>query len=78
VLGVGSALIIGVSGSPRIGGNTDIILQEALVAAKGEGAEVGLIHICDYRLEPCSACGACFGTKKCVIDDDSEKIYRAG
>jgi multimeric flavodoxin WrbA len=68
--------IIGVSGSPRIGGNTDIILQEALAAAKEEGAEVGLIRISDYRLEPCSACRACFSVKKCVIDDDCEKIYK--
>ena len=68
--------IIGVSGSPRAGGNTDIILSKALAAAKEEGAEVGLIRISDYRLEPCSACQTCFANKKCVIDDDCEKIYK--
>jgi len=68
--------IIGISGSPRAGGNTDIILSEALAAAKEEGAEVSLIRISDYRLEPCSACRACFTNKKCVINDDCEKIYR--
>ena len=68
--------IIGVSGSPRVGGNTDIILSEALAAAKEEGAEVRLIRISDYSLEPCSACQACFTSKKCVIDDDCEKIYQ--
>lgn len=68
--------IIGISGSPRAGGNTDIILSEALAAAKEEGAEVGLIRISDYSLEPCSACQACFTNKKCVIDDDCEKIYQ--
>lgn len=31
-------LILGISGSPRVGGNTDMILQEALTAAKKEGA----------------------------------------
>lgn len=67
--------IIGISGSPRAGGNTDIILSEALAAAKEEGAEVSLVRISDYRLEPCSACRACFTSKRCVIDDDCEKIY---
>jgi len=68
--------IIGVSGSPRVGGNTDMILKEALMAAEEEGVEVGLIRICDYRLEPCNACSDCFNTKKCVIGDDCEKLYR--
>ena len=68
-------LIIGLSGSPRVGGNTDIILEEALAAAKGEGAEVKLIRISDYRIQPCNGCMACFGTKKCVIDDEGETLY---
>jgi multimeric flavodoxin WrbA len=68
--------IIGISGSPRAGGNTDIILSEALASAKEEGAEVSLVRISDYRLEPCSACQACFTSRRCVIDDDCEKIYR--
>ena len=67
--------VVGVSGSPRTGGNTDIMLSEALAAAKEEGAEVSLIRISDYRLEPCSACRVCFSSKKCIIDDDYEKIY---
>jgi len=70
-------LIIGLSGSPRAGGNTDMILQEALAAAKAEGAEVKLIRISDYHIEPCNGCMACFGTKKCVTDDDGENLYQA-
>ena len=69
-------LIIGLSGSPRVGGNTDIILEEALAAAKGEGAEVKLIRISDYHIQPCNGCMACFGTKKCVIDDEGETLYQ--
>ena len=69
-------LIIGLSGSPRVGGNTDMILQEALEAAKGEGAEVELIRISDYRIQPCNGCMACFSTKKCVADDDGENLYQ--
>ncbi len=69
-------LIIGLSGSPRVGGNTDMILQEALTAAKTEGAEVKLIRISDYRLQPCTGCMACFSAKKCITDDDGENLYQ--
>ncbi len=68
--------IVGISGSPRRGGNTDLILQEALAAAKVEGAEVDLIRISDFRLQPCNGCMACIVSKKCVIDDDVEKLYQ--
>jgi multimeric flavodoxin WrbA len=69
-------LVIGLSGSPRVGGNTDIILQEALSAAKAEGVEVKLIRISDYRIQPCNGCMACFSTKNCIADDDGENIYQ--
>ncbi len=70
-------LIIGLSGSPRVGGNTDMILQEALEAAKTEGADIKLIRISDYNIQPCNGCMGCFSAKKCVLDDDGEKLYQA-
>ena len=48
--------IVGISGSPRAGGNTDLILKEALAAAKAEGADVNLIRVSDYHLLPCNGC----------------------
>jgi multimeric flavodoxin WrbA len=68
-------LIVGVSGSPRVGGNTDLVLKVALDAAKAMGADVKLIRISDFTLSPCSGCMSCFGTKKCVNEDDIEKLY---
>jgi len=53
-----------------------MILQEALAAAKAEGAEVKLIRISDYRIQPCNGCMGCFSAKKCVIDDDGENLYK--
>jgi len=69
-------LVTGISGSPRVDGNTDTILREALTAAKDEGAEVQLIRLSDYRLEPCDACGTCHKTKNCAKEDDWEKLYQ--
>jgi len=68
--------ILGISGSPRLGGNTDMVITEALNAAKEEGAEVELIRISDYQLKPCTACGVCHETKKCSIKDDYETLYQ--
>lgn len=68
--------ILGISGSPRRGGNTEIIMNEALSAAAAEGAEVALIRLSDYQLTPCTACGTCFDTKQCTIQDDVETLYQ--
>ena len=32
--------VLGLFGSPRRGGNTEILLEEALKGAEGEGAEI--------------------------------------
>jgi len=69
--------ILGISGSPRVGGNTDWVVQESLNAASEEGATVKLLRICDCDLRPCDACQACFGTGRCAIGDDAEKVYQA-
>ncbi len=68
--------IVGISGSPRRGGNTEIILKEALGAAANAGAEVDFLCLSDYQLKPCTACGTCFETKQCTIQDDGEQLYQ--
>lgn len=68
--------ILGISGSPRRGGNTEIIINEALHAANTEGAQITFIRLSDYQLTPCTACRTCFKTKQCTIPDDAEKLYQ--
>jgi multimeric flavodoxin WrbA len=51
-------------------------MNEALSAAAAEGAEVTLIRLSDYQLTPCTACGTCFDTKQCAIQDDVETLYQ--
>jgi len=71
-----SMQILGISGSPREGGNTEIIINEALNVAQKEGAKTEFMRLSDYHLEPCVACGVCFKTKNCTIKDDHETIYQ--
>jgi len=67
--------ILGIFGSPRRGGNTDILLEETLKGAEKEGAEVNRIYLTDYAITPCKECHGCDRTGQCVILDDMQKIY---
>jgi len=67
--------VLGLFGSPRRGGNTDILLEEALKGAEMEGAEVERLHLTDFNIIPCRECLQCFNDGKCIILDDMQKIY---
>jgi len=67
--------VLGIFGSPRRGGNTDLLLAEALRGAAEEGARVEGIHLCDFLITPCRECLSCFHDGACVIEDDMRKIY---
>jgi len=67
--------VLGLYGSPRRGGNTELLLEEALKGAEKEGAEVARIYLSDFTITPCKECHGCDNTGNCVILDDMEKIY---
>lgn len=67
--------VLGLFGSPRRGGNTDILLEEALKGAEKEGAEVERLHLTDFNIIPCRECLQCSNDGKCIILDDMQKIY---
>jgi multimeric flavodoxin WrbA len=67
--------VLGLFGSPRRGGNTELLLEEALKGAEREGAEIERIYITDYTITPCKECHGCDQTGHCVILDDMQKIY---
>ena len=67
--------VLGLFGSPRRGGNTDLLLEEALKGAQAEGGEVEGLHLTDFSIIPCRECLQCFNEGKCIILDDMQKIY---
>lgn len=73
--------IVGISGSPRAKGNTEILVQEALIAASELGAKTELIALSGKKIKPCNGCGTCRTDKSkgiCTIkDDDVPRIYEA-
>jgi multimeric flavodoxin WrbA len=67
--------IVAFIGSPRKGGNSELLTKEALGVAEQEGAETEVIRLVEYDLKPCDACMTCRKTKKCRIDDDGGKLF---
>ncbi|MGN0585563.1 MAG: flavodoxin family protein [Ruminococcus sp.] len=68
--------IIILSGSPRKGGNTDLLVQ-AFAEGAGRNNEVEIISVTDYKVNPCTGCNSCFerSGNKCFQNDDMTKIY---
>jgi multimeric flavodoxin WrbA len=67
--------VLGIFGSPRRGGNTELLLEEALRGAEKEGAKVERLFLSNFTITPCQECHGCDATGKCVILDDMQKIY---
>lgn len=67
--------VLGLFGSPRKGGNTDLLLEEALKGAEAEGAEIERLRISDFDIMPCRECLACYGKGECIVIDGMHKIY---
>lgn len=66
--------IIGISGSPRLKGNTNYLINKSLEVAKELGAETELIKLGNAKISPCTACNKCKKTGKCSIEDDMVEI----
>jgi multimeric flavodoxin WrbA len=68
--------LLGISGSPRRGGNTDRLLNEAISGAAGTGAQIKHIVLADLDIAPCSHCDGCVQTGgRCVFEDDMQQIH---
>ncbi len=67
--------VLGIMGSPRIKGNTDLLLDEALKGAQSQQAEVEKIIVDKLKITPCREYYGCLKDGNCVIRDDMDDIY---
>ena len=67
--------VLGIMGSPRIKGNTDLLLEEALKGAQSQGAEIEKIVVDKLKIAPCKEYYGCLRDGDCVIRDDMDGIY---
>lgn len=71
--------IVAFNGSPRKGGNTELMIQEVFKPLKEAGIECELVQIGGKSLRGCSSCYSCFKNKngKCIIKTDAMNEYIA-
>ena len=67
--------IVVFSGSPRKGGNTDLMADAFLTGASSQRAKVEKIRLIELKYSPCIECGGCDETGVCILKDDLTDIY---
>ena len=67
--------VLGIAGSPRRDGNTDLLLRQAILGAQGQKAETKIVTLSELSIAPCRHCDGCLKTGKCVIDDDMQWLH---
>lgn len=70
--------ILAVIGSPRRGGNTEVMVEEILQGAVNNGHSFETLRLYDYEILPCLDCRGCKraeGGYRCVLTDGMNEIY---
>jgi len=58
-----------INGSPRVGGNTSIALDEMVKVFEAEGVDAEVVQVGNKEIRGCIACGSCKKNGKCVFND---------
>lgn len=69
--------VLGIVGSPRRGGNTDILVARVLDGARAAGASAETVYLGGLTIRECDGCHACWQGCDCPKRDDMNEIYRA-
>jgi len=69
--------VLAFAGSPRKGGNSDVLLDAFLDGCTRAGAEIVRYRLFDHTIQPCIGCGGCDQTGVCVVKDDMHLFYDA-
>jgi multimeric flavodoxin WrbA len=69
--------IIAFNGSPRPGGNTEILMNEALKPLRAMGHDIRVYTLNTMTIKPCQDCGGCATTGVCIQKDEMTGIFDA-
>lgn len=67
--------VLAIAGSPRRGGNTDLLLEQVLKGIRSNEVIVNKLVACDLNVEPCTGCNSCWKAGDCRIKDEVQEIY---
>ena len=68
--------VLGISGTPRKGGNSEILLTAALEPFNNAKWDITKILLSEKNIGMCRGCDYCCKHNKCIINDDMDEIYR--
>lgn len=69
-------VVLGVSGSPRVGGATSRLVRSALLGAEEvPGVRTVFVSLATLRVAGCDRCAECIAAGGCLIDDDMGTLY---
>jgi multimeric flavodoxin WrbA len=69
-------VVLGVSGSPRVGGATSRLVRSALLGAREvAGVRTVFVSLATLRVAGCDRCADCIAVGGCLIDDDMARLY---
>ena len=64
-------------GSPRVGGNTDIITGRIVDGARDAGFETETVALRKLKIHPCTGCESCWKKgEPCVFKDDMIGLFK--
>ena len=68
--------VLGIGGSPRKGGNSDMLLKRLLKGAGDKDVATEEIQLRDYQFQSCIGCERCRKDKRCTgLQDGMQLIY---
>jgi len=67
--------VLGLVCSPRLNGNTEILVQKVLSSIQEQGVDTEMIHVAKKHILPCDGCGSCRKDSKCCVNDNMQEIY---
>jgi len=75
--------VLALSTSPRHGGNTDLLIDQAIKGVRDAWADQGKaethtlekVQVADLHIHPCTQCDYCLAHRACHIQDDMQGLY---
>jgi len=74
---VNTMQVVGFVGSPRKGGNTQLLVERVLSGASSKGAQTSIYFLNELNIRGCQACNYCKEHGECRQQDDMVQLYKA-
>jgi multimeric flavodoxin WrbA len=66
--------VLVLSGSPRKGGNSDLLCDRLMEGAQSAGHQAEKIYVKDKNIHYCTGCGVCYDKRICSQKDDMTEV----